>query len=338
MNRREFLIKCLLAGGMLAGAEKWLNLDAYGKRFALGKAEGSAVGVTKNYYRLVVLGDPHLPVREREVKNLAKRQKILQAKQDALADINAWEDVDEIAVLGDIAAQFGVEEEYLYAKQYFSSLQKPVSFIAGNHDYVYVDGFSAEEKLIHGDAASREAKLNYFKKFFGLPSLFYSHQAGQYRLIYLSPDSLEPRYLTEMSQTQLAWLSGELERYKQNPTILFFHAPLKNTLLKYNKSVNTPNFIAQPANAVDQLLKANPQVRLWVSGHTHTPATNESYAATEINTYAGQVVNIHNADMDREIIWTNSLYLYPDKIVVRTFNHHSKAWEEALERTFPLEG
>ena len=81
-----------------------------------------------------------------------------------------------------------------------------------------------------------------------------------------------------------------------------------------------------------RLITANPQVFLWVSGHTHTPPTEESYASP-INIYAGQVTNIHNTDMKRETIWTNSLFLYPDKVVVRTFNHQEKAWHPELERT-----
>ncbi len=49
-----------------------------------------------------------------------------------------------------------------------------------------------------------------------------------------------------MSGAQVDWLDKELAQYSKKPTIIFFHAPLKDTLLTYNKSVNTPNFITQP--------------------------------------------------------------------------------------------
>ena len=135
MNRREFLLRCLIGGGLLAGVGRWLNLGDYTNRFMPGRAEGG-VSAAKSYYRLVVLGDPYLPVRERKVKSLDKRKGIIQAKENVIADINSWADVDEIVVLGDVAAQFGVEAEYDYATQYFSQMKKPVSFITGNHDYV----------------------------------------------------------------------------------------------------------------------------------------------------------------------------------------------------------
>jgi 3',5'-cyclic-AMP phosphodiesterase len=114
--------------------------------------------------------------------------------------------------------------------------------------------------------------------------------------------------------------------------MIFFHAPLQGTLKNHNKNANTPNFVAQPAEKLRELILQNGQIFLWVSGHTHTPATNESYAS-DINLYENQVMNIHNGDMNRGTIWTNSLYLYPDKVVVKTFNHKKAFWMEAFERT-----
>lgn len=330
MNRRSFLVRCLISGGILGTLGKWLGLDSF------LSAKASTTFGKSGYYRIVVLGDPHLPVREREVKNADKRQRILDAKDDVIEDINAWEDVNEVTVLGDIAAQFGVDTEYTYAEEYFSRLIKPVNIISGNHDYVYEDDFSPEGKFVYGDAASRERKLDRFKEIFGLDCLYYSQQAGPYQLIYLAPDSLG-RHLTEIGEEQINWLKEQLQQHKDQPTIIFFHAPLKGTLLNYNKTANTPNFVAQPESGIDQILKENTQVYLWVSGHTHTPATNESYASAKINTCSGHVQNIHTPDMDRETIWTNSLYLYSDRIVVRTFNHNTKQWEEALERTIFLQ-
>ncbi|MFH0998244.1 MAG: metallophosphoesterase family protein [Pseudomonadota bacterium] len=79
----------------------------------------------------------------------------------------------------------------------------------------------------------------------------------------------------------------------------------------------------------------NPQVFLWVSGHTHTSPKEESFASS-INVTEKRITNIHNADMNRETIWTNSLFMYPDKIIVRTYDHKTGAWLPDLERTiFP---
>jgi hypothetical protein len=154
-------------------------------------------------------------------------------------------------------------------------------------------------------------------------------------LVSLAADSLDSRRLAELSTGQLAWLKETLRQNAALPTILFFHAPLGGTLEPYNKNINTPSFVAMPKEALAAVIDANPQICLWISGHTHTPPTNPSYASP-VNVFRRHVTNIHNADMDRERIWTNSLYLYPDKIVVKTFDHQQKSWLDKIERTFFL--
>jgi hypothetical protein len=107
---------------------------------------------------------------------------------------------------------------------------------------------------------------------------------------------------------------------------------LYGTLREYNSNANTPNFIAQPHEKIREILVQNPQVLLWVSGHTHTSPKEESFASP-INIYERRVTNIHNTDMNRETIWTNSLLLFPDKIVVKTYQHKKGIWLPEYERT-----
>jgi predicted MPP superfamily phosphohydrolase len=76
----------------------------------------------------------------------------------------------------------------------------------------------------------------------------------------------------------------------------------------------------------------NPQVFLWVAGHMHVSATNQSFRS-DVNVYERQVTTIHATDMNRERIWTDSLFFYPDRVVVKTFDHKTGAWMEKLART-----
>ena len=279
------------------------------------------------YYHIVLLSDPHLPVREHKVKDPIKQQKIVVAKNNVVEVVNSWDDVSEIVVLGDVVARVGNEEEYLYAAEYFNKFNKPVSFINGNHDYIYENFYSSKGKNIKCDAASRLTKLSRFKDTFGLQENFYSGIIGNYCLLFLSIDSLNSTYLTQISDYQLTWLQKELRLNSGKPTIIFFHAPLSGTLSR----IKSPNWVAQPEQAIQEIISANPQIFLWVSGHTHTAPTNPDFAS-QINLFQGQVTNIHNTDMEREAIWTNSLFLYPDKVVVKTFDHRERRWLD-LERT-----
>ena len=273
----------------------------------------------KDYHRLVMIGDPHLPGES------------ISAKEDVVKDINSWNDVDRVVVLGDICSELGTSDEYAYAKQFFSKVQKTIYFITGNHDYIYEDQKSLKGSKVKGSSASRKAKLQLFKETFGLSGVYYSKKVGNYLLVFLSPDDLSSDYLAKMSNSQFDWLRSELAGNRETPTMIFFHAPLKGTLHNYNENANTENFIAQPHEKIRETILDNPQIFLWISGHMHTPATNESFNSP-INIYEKQVTNIHNANINRNTIWTNSLYLYPDKVVVKTYNHKKGGWMGEMER------
>ena len=69
----------------------------------------------------------------------------------------------------------------------------------------------------------------------------------------------------------------------------------------------------------------------------HCLLSPQAITTAAINLYDGQVRNIHNPDLDREVIWTNSLYLYPDKVVIKTFRHSDHTWLDQLERTIEVQ-
>lgn len=267
---------------------------------------------------IVLLGDPHLPG-----KNIEKKEQVIET-------INQQSDVDFVVALGDICSQTGTEEEYAFAQKFFQKLHKPLFLINGNHDYIYTDERTSEGKFQRASLEEQHIKLARFKDTFQLPSLYYSMQKENYFLIFLAVD--EPAHLAQLSPTQLRWFENELQTHSRIPTIVFFHAPLNHTLETYNRWVNTPNFVAQPKEALDTIIQANPQIVLWVSGHTHTSAKEASFASS-LNRYNDHVLNLHNSDMNKETIWTNTLFLENNRILIRTYDHTQKAWIDALDRT-----
>lgn len=278
----------------------------------------SVAASEKTYQHLVILGDPHLPGNK------------VEFKEQVIETINSWNDVDMVVAVGDICEDRGTKEEYAAAKEFFAKLKKPLYPIVGNHDFIYADSLDAKGKRHKAGSDTREAKLLKFRETFGLKDISYSKMAGKYFLIFLSPDF--PEHLAEMSQKQVEWLRSELEKNNKRPTIVFFHAPLVGTLRNYNINANASNFIAQPSGKIHDALMSNPQVFLWVSGHTHTSPREESFASA-INVYEKRITNIHNTDINRETIWTNSLFLYQDKIVIKTYNHKKRIWLPEFART-----
>ena len=266
----------------------------------------------KAYQHLVILGDPHLPGN------------YLESKKKAIETINSWNDVDTVVAVGDLCEDRCTHEELGAVKTFFTGLKQPFLPIVGNHDYLYDDRLNAKGKRHKAGADIRDAKLRTFRELFGLKENSYDKKVGNYFLIFISPDA--PENLAALSQKQMEWLRLELDNNKKRATIIFFHAPLEGTVRN-----NNPNFSAQPSGRIHDLLMEYPQVFLWVSGHTHTTPRDESFAS-EINVYEKRITNIHNSDMNRDAIWTNSLFLYPDKVVVKTFNHKKGVWLPEFER------
>lgn len=273
----------------------------------------------KEYYGVALIGDPHLPGRD------------LPNKVSALRTINGWTDIDRVVVLGDICKETGTPAEYAAAKEFFIRLQKPARFVAGNHDYIYADERDLSGRRVKAPSDVRRMKLDRFTETFGLSGVYSSERLGGYLMIYLSIDDLDSTLLTNISDGQFAWLRKKLAKNRTIPTLIFFHAPLAGTLYQYNEQANTPSFIAQPAGRLHKLIIENPQIFLWVSGHMHVPATSENFNAP-VNLYQGRVTNIHNPDLERRTIWTNVLHLYPDRVVIRTWDHAKGGWLDGPER------
>ena len=295
------------------------------------KTEASS---TDNYKRIVIVSDAHYPSKTNRLINPASREKKIKQKLTAVHDINSWQDVNLVVFPGDTVQQTGSELDYQEAKTFVDKFNKPVLLIPGNHEYMYKDTHK-QGKLVRGSMQERTAKLQLFLDTFHMKNEYYTKRMAGYRLIFLSPEPASGKYLTELSAKELGWLDKTLTKYPTEPTIIFFHAPLDGTLAKYSASVNSSNFIAQPKQKLETILLRHPQIKLWVSGHTHTPPTNPSFAAP-INYYHG-ILDVHNPTWDGKQVWTNSLYLYPDKIIIKTYDHKKHKFMPQFTRTITVD-
>jgi predicted MPP superfamily phosphohydrolase len=259
---------------------------------------------------ILVLGDSHYP------------GKYPENKEAVIRSINGWPDVALVAVVGDLNEDIGRPKEYEASKAYFGNLQKPAAFVVGNHDYWYEDTKGEINQRVMAGTQTRQEKLDRFRAAFEMKELYYSKRLGGYLLIFLSTDHLESRDFAEMSSAQVDWFKAELERNRDLPTIVFFHAPLQGTLESYD----VPKFVAKPDDIIEHFLAANPQVFLWVSGHVHLSVRSASYPGGD-KLFLGRVRSVSCPDMNRRTIWTTSLYLYPDRVEVRTWNHRWGFWE-----------
>ena len=297
---------------------------------------GASENPQKEYFRMVVLGDPHLPGNRPE------------AKKAVINEINSWKDVDFVAVVGDLTQTTGTANEYAYAKKILAGVKAPLLLVNGNHDYVFSDSEYVNNGVFKiTTSEERNQKLDRFMKTFDMQELSYSKNIGRYHLIFLSLDSLDGKTYARLSEERLKWLEWELFHNKDKKTLIFTHAPLWTPQFTCTNP-KLAHFITQPQDRLLKLVQDNPQIVLWVSGHVHLGALN-SNSVGPVNKL-GQTTVINNCDLDgrsilsgsdmniesHSTIWTTSLYLFPNKIQVKVFDHTQQKWLDELSREFPL--
>jgi predicted MPP superfamily phosphohydrolase len=289
----------------------------------------------KGYVRISLLGDPHLPGNRPE------------AKRKVLQDINRWSDVDFVVAVGDICSTTGTEKEYAYARKFFSALEKPFFAVVGNHDYVFSDrAYTEHGSFLLSDPQERSRKLNRFLSTFEMRDLSYTRTLGNYHLIFLSLDSLEGKTYAEFSEKTLKWLAYELFSHRDKTVLIFTHAPLWPPQVT-SANPKLVHFVSQPQAELLGLVMKNPHLRLWLSGHVHLGPLNPNGVGPANN--LGKMTVINTCDIDgrsildgtdlnlqaHNTIWSSSVFLYPDKIVVKVYDHSHQQWLEKLTREFP---
>ncbi|MGN0909150.1 MAG: metallophosphoesterase family protein [Succinivibrio sp.] len=289
--------------------------------------------------RIVVLSDVHYGTKSRDPE---VRRARMALKRAAAAEISSWDDAGLCVFTGDMVEKYATPSEYEMAREFADSIKRPKAFVAGNHEIVYseIPGRNGIER--RAGPLERLIHLKRYSKLFG--PLYYTRRLAGYLLVFLSPDSpdagwvpdgdSEP-YAGELSSHEVEWLSRTLRANSDTPTIIFCHTPLEGSFLQDYPGNGERNF-TQPAGTLRQILAQNPQVMLWVSGHTHTSARSASFANPVNRQRGASVVDIHNPAWEGGEIWTNSIYLYKDRVEVRTWSHKDHRWLEPLDRSYAV--
>ena len=274
---------------------------------------------------IALIGDPHLPGRH------------LQLKQKVIDDINSWEDVDLVVCVGDLCETYGTEVEFAFAAGFFAQLQQPFITLLGNHDQYYSDS-----GYFQAGVAERREKVERFRCSFPDQKLNHSFEFAGLRLVFLALDGFSSSLFSAVSPQQLLWFEEELSRYRQQTTVVFFHAPLwsSEVIKLFPQAVN---YIAQPVEDFARIVARHEQIRLWVSGHVHFGMVKE-LITHPFNLFLDRVMNILTCDLDgfsilnkkikpefHDQVWTRRLYLSPAGFRCTVYDHNRSCELPELE-------
>ena len=214
----------------------------------------------------------------------------------------------------------------------------------GNHEYF---GPNGEEPMGMAETFSRawQKPMRYTWTVNGVTCIM---------LDYPNPHTLEnPNYVYISSET-LSFLDETLTQNTGNPTIIFLHCPLRNTVLERNDAVHS-DFSSQekffsPENSqeVRAVLARHKNAFLYFSGHTHSGWEAPQLVVTEqldghpvtfVNLmspwYTGTKTGLHLSEANTKAVYipdnpnvipTFAVRIYQDKAVIRVREHLSRRW------------
>lgn len=170
--------------------------------------------------------------------------------------------------LGDLGGYHypGTKESFLDSKKLFNHIKTEVHTLIGNHDM--------EGEEYHHDEENRQVWLDIFQQ----EKPYKAVDIGPYLGISLSTWSFRNQpfcsHQVTLGDEQYQWLLNTLESNKDRPTFIFCHVPIISSGLMtlVTPHLGAPNaFLDQTEDPFkyDTLLKNNPQIKLWFSGHNH---------------------------------------------------------------------
>lgn len=211
----------------------------------------------------------------------------------------------------------GKERDYRLAMAAFEACPMPVYYTMGNHEYY---GRFEEEGFTSAMAQER------FLRWTGMPSIFYEREVESFRFLFLStehytPDSNEAAWL---SDAQLGWLEARLAAAPGNrPAFVFLHHPVNGTVAG---SDNT----CRESEQLLAILARQPHVVLF-SGHTHCRMDRDDQIVRR-----GVSVFVGGGCLYEETPQSRWVDVYPDRIVLRLWDHRERQWLDAFRTEVPF--
>jgi len=233
------------------------GVAAAGSQTALEFLDGRTGAVSQPLVRARVrlIGDMHF--------GFASRDR-LAAVADDVATMGA---PDAFLTTGD-ETHFGLQEEYDLAEAWFSRFKVPMHTVTGNHTF-----WNASSRTME-DAA------DLYRRFvirWGQPMPFAWEMAGV-SFVGVGPTTMgvTPQEAS-LSVAEIAHMGKVLSYEPTKPTVLVMHSPLQHTVLgddlgaTCSYTSEDTGFYQRNTAAILDVLGANPQVAMVISGHTHSP-------------------------------------------------------------------
>jgi 3',5'-cyclic AMP phosphodiesterase CpdA len=287
-------------------------------------------------FRVALLSDPHTQ-EAGSLSAVAVNGKLARA----VADYKALKP-DIWLCNGDIA-DTGTAAQHDAFKKVLSTVTRPEQMLVttGNHEFYDKEASDGEE-------------LRRFTDAFGLQKPYSHRVAGGIHFVMLAdemykqaPKNGDWAWLTP---EQLRWFEQVLAENRDKFTVVCLHQPLQDTIVW---SFGNNNFAGcGQISEIRAIVKKNPQVKLWLSGHTHMGAEIPGNIATKDGVaYVGLGSTFYQftpseapedqggwpggSGFRKDLSASESRFLevWPDRVVVKARDHARQAWIDSQALT-----
>lgn len=329
LNRRQFLISAATVLAVASGCARPGpgSAPSPGEPKPDTREEGP-----KPLLTVALLSDPHTVAQDAPYAG-----GINGKLADAVADYKPMKP-DLWLVNGDITDR-GKPAEYAEFKRLMTKGSKETQWLVntGNHDFYDPD-------------ASDEEELRRFMDAFGLKTPYSNRVVGDLHIVMLATEQWKtapgPKEWAWLTPRQLEWFGQVLTEHSDKWTMVCLHQPLQESVFWSHGSSNTFAGCGQAAE-LRALLRQNPQVKLWLSGHTHMGAEIEGNVVQQQGvTFMGlgstfyqfvpsqapeDLASFGGFKKDLSSNQSRWLEFWPDKVVIRARDHAQKAWMDQYQ-------
>jgi 3',5'-cyclic AMP phosphodiesterase CpdA len=320
LSRRHFLIG---AATVLAASATGCRLRVPTPALEPAKSPQAAEPGGERPFRIALLSDTHC----QELSPLVSapgNAKLMRA----VADFKSFKP-DLWLCNGDVSDD-GLPGQHEAFKRILSAVAKPdqIMVTTGNHEFY--------DKGTPDDVA-----LTRFREAFGLKRAYNNRVVSGIHMVMLAdeqwktaPKNPDWAWLTP---EQLNWFEQVLQEQRDKFTVVCLHQPLQETVLG-SQGNNNFGGCGQVAE-LRAILKKNPQVKLWFSGHTHQliELQGQSLKQGEV-TFAAlgstfYLFDSSGSTKNFDASESRMLEVWPDRVVLRSRNHANQAWFDGQDLT-----
>lgn len=324
LTRRQFLVGAVTTLAAATGCR--MGPTAPANPEAGAEAEAPQDPSQPRPFRIALLSDTHI-----QAAGSASAGAINGKLSRALADYRVLK--PDLWVFDGDVSDHGLPGEFDAFKQIMKAVARPEQIVVttGNHEF-------------YDKEASDAVALQRFRAAFGLQQPYNNRVAGGIHLVMLADEQWKtaPRYpdWAWLTPEQVSWFEKVLAEHRDLPTVVCLHQPLQDTVL-WTFGGNDFAGCGQ-IKELRAILARNPQVKLWLSGHTHLRVEEPGQRVVQGGvTYASLGSTFYLFDSpsgrgkDPGASQSRMLEIWPDRLLLRARDHQRQAWLDDLDVSIP---